>query len=83
MSQKMSNVLGQGDSTPVRLIVEGKQEFMGKEIPIIIGGFGENNRIITAREIANIHNTELKEINQSIKRLIEKKRIKENVHYIE
>ena len=63
--------------------VIGKQEFMGREIPVIIGGFGGDNKIITAKEVANIHEVELKTINQSIKRLIDKNRIKVGVHYID
>ena len=62
--------------------VIGKQEFMGREIQVLEGGFGENQRIITAKEVANIHNMELKEVNKSINRLIEKNRIKENIDYI-
>ena len=60
-----------------------KQEFMGREIQVLEGGFGENQRIITAKEVANIHEVELKTINQSIKRLIDKNRIKVGVHYID
>ena len=63
--------------------VIGKQEFMGREIPVIIGGFGGDNKVITAKEVANIHEVELKTINQSIKRLIDKNRIKVGVHYID
>lgn len=67
----------------INITLKGTQEFMGKQIPVITGGFGEDNRVITAKEVAIIHNTELKEINQSIKRLIDKNRIKENIHYID
>ena len=63
--------------------VVGKQKFMDKEITQLEGGFGENQRIISAKEVANIHSVELKVINQSIKRLIEKQRIKENIDYID
>ena len=62
--------------------VVGKQKFMDKEITQLEGGFGENQRIISAKEVANIHSMELKEVNKSINRLIEKNRIKENIDYI-
>ena len=34
-----------------KLIVKGKQEFLGKEIPIIEGGFGENKKVILENTI--------------------------------
>ena len=63
--------------------VNGTQIFMGIEIPVIEGGFGENCRFVSAKTISQIHNTNLKEINQSINRLIKKNRIKESVEYID
>lgn len=63
--------------------VNGTQIFMGIEIPVIEGGFGENCRVVSAKTISQIHNTNLKEINQSINRLIKKNRIKESVEYID
>ena len=41
-----------------------KVNFMGKEIPIIEGGFGENCRVMTAHMISDIHDVEVKEINR-------------------
>lgn len=43
------------EMTNKELKVLGKQEFMGIELPIIEGGFGENQRTILARTIAEIH----------------------------
>ena len=63
------------------LTVKGKQEFMGIEIPVIYGGFGEGQKVMLARDIAEIHNTELKAINQNINRNI--KRFRENVDIID
>ena len=54
-----------------KLIVKGKQEFLGKEIPIIEGGFGENKKVILAKTVAEIHETELKRINELINNNIE------------
>lgn len=39
---------------------------MGMDIPIVYGGFGENQKVILARDIAKIHKTELKKINEVI-----------------
>lgn len=65
------------------LKISGKVEFMGKEIPIIEGGFGENCRIVTDKQISEIHSMENFEVRKSIKRLIEKDRIKQGVDYID
>jgi phage antirepressor YoqD-like protein len=65
------------------LKVVGKQMFMGIEIPVIEGGFGNDKRVTTVPMITSTHGLEAKVINQSIKRLIEKGRIKENVDYID
>lgn len=64
------------------LKINGKQNFMGIEIPVIEGGFGKNCRVVTAKSISEIHNTRLSDINASIRRLIDKNRIKEGVEYI-
>ena len=63
------------------LTVKGKQEFMGIEIPVIYGGFGEGQKVVLARDVAEIHGTELKVINQNINRNI--KRFRENVDIID
>ena len=48
------------------LRVKGTQKFMGKEIPVIEGGFGENKKVILAKTVAEIHGQPLKKINQLI-----------------
>ena len=48
------------------LTVKGTQKFMGKEIPVIEGGFGEGQKVVLAKTIAEIHGVELKEINKLI-----------------
>ena len=63
--------------------VVGTQEFMGKQINVLEGGFGENQRIITAKEVAEIHNMRLADLNASIKRLIDKSRLKEGIDYLD
>ena len=44
----------------------GTQIFLGIEIPIIEGGFGENQKVILAKTISEIHGQPLKKINQLI-----------------
>ena len=65
------------------LKVVGKSEFMGKELPIIEGGFGDNQRVLTELQISKIHNMEIKEVRKSIKRLVENGRLKLNIDYID
>ena len=49
------------------LMVKGTQTFLGKEIPIIEGGFGEDQKVILAKTVAEIHDIkEVKVINQLI-----------------
>lgn len=48
------------------LQIKGTQNFLGKEIPVIEGGFGEGKKVILAKTIAEIHETELKEVNRLI-----------------
>lgn len=65
------------------LKINGSQEFMGINIPIIEGGFGEDKRIVTAKTISEIHGTRLADVNATIKRMIDKKRLKEAVDYLD
>ena len=48
------------------LKVNGKQEFMGVEIPVVYGGLGEGQKVILAKDVAKIHEMELKEVNRII-----------------
>ena len=50
------------------LQVTGKQEFMGKEIPVILGGFGEDKKCISDKTIAEIHGMELKHVRELVNR---------------
>ena len=56
---------------------------MGKEIPIVEGGFGENSKVVLAKTVADIHEREVKFINQCITRMIDKNRLKESIDYID
>ncbi|MEC1757392.1 ORF6N domain-containing protein [Schinkia azotoformans] len=61
----------------------GKREFNGVEIFDIEGGFGEGKKCILAIDVADIHDKEVREVNQNINRLIDKNRITEGVHFID
>lgn len=50
------------------LEVKGTTEFMGLELPNIFGGFGEDKKCILAKTVAEIHEVDLKRINELIKR---------------
>lgn len=54
------------------LVLKEKQKFMGIEIPVIEGGFGEGQKVVLAKTVANIHDTKLKEINRLINRNIDR-----------
>ena len=48
------------------IVKNGTQKFMGIDIPIIEGGFGENCKCITVNTIAEIHETRIDKINELI-----------------
>lgn len=48
------------------ILVTGTQKFMGKEIPVIEGGFGEGQKVILAKTVAEIHGMPLSKVNQLI-----------------
>lgn len=50
----------------VNLEVKGTQEFLGKEIPVIYGGFGSNQKVVLAKTIAEIHGAKTFHINELI-----------------
>lgn len=49
-----------------KILVKGTQNFLGKEIPVITGGFSEGQKVVLAKTIAEIHGVELREVNQLI-----------------
>lgn len=65
----------------VNLEVKGTQEFLGKEIPVIYGGFGNGQKVVLAKTIAEIHGMELKHVNEDIRLNI--KRFKDGVDIID
>ncbi|WP_195970370.1 ORF6C domain-containing protein [Clostridium thermobutyricum] len=54
------------------LVLKEKQEFMGVRIPVIEGGFGEGQKVILAKTIAEIHSVSTPDINKLINRNIER-----------
>lgn len=48
------------------IIVEGKQNFMGMEIPIISGGFGTGCKCMLVKTVAEVHNSRIDKINDLI-----------------
>lgn len=48
------------------IVKNGTQKFMGIDIPIIEGGFGENCKCITVNTIAEIHEARIDKINELI-----------------
>lgn len=50
----------------MELQVKGTQSFMGKEIPVVEGGFGEGQKVILAKTIAEIHGMRIGKINELI-----------------
>lgn len=61
--------------------VTGRQNFMGWDIPVVLGGFGEGKKCISDKTIAEIHGQPVPEIRKSVTRNI--KRFKENVDIID
>ncbi|CUM89802.1 ORF6N domain-containing protein [Turicibacter sanguinis] len=50
----------------VNLEIKGTQEFLGKQIPVVYGGFGINQKVVLAKTIAEIHGMEVKHVNEDI-----------------
>ncbi len=63
------------------LTVKGKQPFMDKEIPIVLGGFGPDQKCICDKTIAEIHGMETKNVRARITDNI--KHFRESVDYID
>lgn len=64
------------------IVIKGTQNFMGISIPIVYGGFGEGQKCVTAKTIAEIHDMHMYDINTYVKRLIERNKAKEGIDYI-
>lgn len=62
-------------------VVTGKQAFMGRDIPIVLGGFGPGARCICDKTVAEIHGMETKHVRELINRNID--RFRKCVDYID
>lgn len=63
------------------LQILGKQPFMGKEIPIVLGGFGKDKKCICDKTIAEVHGMETFNIRKRISDNLE--RFQENSDYLD
>lgn len=61
--------------------VNGVQEFMGREIPVIIGGFGANNKCVTDKMIAEIHSIQARHVRETMNRNFS--RFKRDIDFID
>lgn len=61
--------------------VKGTQQFMGKEIPVVLGGFGENCKVVTDKMVAEIHGITESDVRKAINRNLN--RFKENIDFID
>lgn len=50
----------------INLVVKGEIDFNGMTIKHIEGGFSENSKVITVKDVALIHDTEVKRVNELI-----------------
>lgn len=53
------------------LQIKGTQNFLGVNIPIIEGGFGENQKVILAKTVAEIHDMRMDKVNDLIRNNID------------
>lgn len=53
------------------IVIKGNQKFMGLEIPVIEGGFGENQKVMLAKTIAEIHGVRTNDIQDLIQKNID------------
>lgn len=61
--------------------ISGNQQFMNREIPVVLGGFGPDAKCVSDKTIAEIHSQPEREIRRRITDNI--KRFRENVDYID
>ena len=63
------------------LKVKGTQEFMGKQIKVIEGGFGEDCKVVSTLQLSSIHDVEIKHLNELFNNNYS--RFKEGIDYID
>lgn len=55
----------------INIAIKGNQSFNGLEIPVIEGGFGENQKVMLAKTIAEIHGVRTNDIQDLIQKNID------------
>lgn len=65
------------------IIIKGKTKVCNKEIPNIYGGFGNGQKVILAKTVAEIHELETRVVNQDINRHIKKGYFEEGIDFID
>lgn len=63
------------------LRVSGSQKFMGKEIPVVAGGFGKKKKCVSDKTVAEIHGITVSDVRKAMGRNI--KRFKDGTDYID
>lgn len=65
------------------LVVKGKVKVCGIEVPNVYGGFGGDQRVILAKTVSQIHDRQLKKVNELINNHIEDKYFEEGIDFID
>lgn len=65
------------------LIIKGQTTVLGKEMPVIYGGFDDNQRTILAKTVAELHGIELRAVNQNISRHLSDGYFEEGIDYVD
>lgn len=63
------------------LVINGTQKFMNKEIPVVLGGFGEDKKCISDNAVAEIHSMRTTDVRRRISDNIT--RFKESIDFID
>ncbi|EDT14994.1 ORF6N domain-containing protein [Clostridium perfringens] len=49
-----------------KIILKGQQEIMGIKVPVVEGGFGENQKVILAKTVAELHKVRMNDVQDLI-----------------
>ena len=66
-----------------KLLVKGKTQVCGMEIPNVYGGFGEDQKVILAKTVAELHDKKLKHVNELINNHIDDGYFEEGIDFID
>ena len=65
------------------LVVKGKTKVCGIEVPNVYGGFGEDQKVILAKTVAELHDRPLKKVNELINNHINDGYFEEGIDYLD